>query len=192
MSALARVIFGDEAGAEIDVRIGRDQLRIGRDVVAAHRHEAHRLDAAGDDDIAAPARDALGGDRDRLEARCAETVHGERPRPTPASPARMLAMRATFRPCSASGIAQPRITSSISAGSRPGARRSASAMTIAARSSGRVRAQGPARRLADWRAHGRDDHRCHASCHSKSPRRSSSASPTSVRLAVEQMSARRG
>ena len=30
------------------------------------------------------------------------------------TPARRLAMRATFRPCSASGIAQPRITSSIS------------------------------------------------------------------------------
>ena len=29
------------------------------------------------------------------------------------TPARRLAMRATFSPCSASGIAQPRITSSI-------------------------------------------------------------------------------
>ena len=34
-------------------------------------------------------------------------------------------MRATLRPCSASGMAQPMITSSISEGSRPGARRSA-------------------------------------------------------------------
>ena len=42
------------------------------------------------------------------------------------TPARRLAMRATFSPCSASGIAQPMITSSISDGSRPGARRSAS------------------------------------------------------------------
>ena len=32
------------------------------------------------------------------------------------TPARRLAMRATFSPCSASGIAQPRITSSISDG----------------------------------------------------------------------------
>ena len=53
-------------------------------------------------------------------------------------PARRLAMRATFSPCSASGIAQPRITSSTSAGSSPGARASASAMTVAAISSGRV------------------------------------------------------
>src|SRR5438132_8148137 len=53
-------------------------------------------------------------------------------------PARRLAMRATFRPCSASGIAHPRITSSTSAGSTPGARRSASAIAVAASSSGRV------------------------------------------------------
>src|SRR5476649_2164298 len=53
-------------------------------------------------------------------------------------PARKLAMRATFIPCSASGIAQPRITSSISAGSMPGARFSASAIAIAPSSSGRV------------------------------------------------------
>jgi hypothetical protein len=53
-------------------------------------------------------------------------------------PARRLAMRATFMPCSASGIAQPRITSSTSDGSIPGARLSASAMAADASSSGRV------------------------------------------------------
>src|SRR4051794_30566306 len=53
-------------------------------------------------------------------------------------PARRLAMRATFMPCSASGIAQPMITSSISAGSIPGARFSASAIATAPSSSGRV------------------------------------------------------
>src|SRR5947207_4763121 len=47
-------------------------------------------------------------------------------------------MRATFIPCSASGIAQPRITSSISAGAIAGVRRKASAMATAASSSGRV------------------------------------------------------
>ena len=52
------------------------------------------------------------------------------------TPARRLAMRATFSPCSASGIAQPRMTSSMSDGSMPGARCSASAMTAAAISSG--------------------------------------------------------
>src|SRR4051812_25663274 len=54
------------------------------------------------------------------------------------TPARRLAIRATFNPCSASGIAQPMITSSTSPGSMPGARRSASVMTAAASSSGRV------------------------------------------------------
>src|SRR6188508_1713039 len=54
------------------------------------------------------------------------------------SPARRLAMRATFSPCSASGIAQPRITSSTSDAARPGARFSASRMASAASSSGRV------------------------------------------------------
>src|SRR4029453_5880613 len=52
-------------------------------------------------------------------------------------PARRLAMRATFSPCSPSGIAQPRITSSTSAGSTCGTLASAALMTAAARSSGR-------------------------------------------------------
>src|SRR5512139_2646963 len=54
------------------------------------------------------------------------------------TPARRLAMRATLRPCSPSGMAQPITTSSMSAGTTPGARRSASAMTAAASSSGRT------------------------------------------------------
>src|SRR5688572_27101533 len=58
-------------------------------------------------------------------------------------PARRLAMRATFSPCSASGIAQPRITSSISAGSSPGARFIASRITTAAISSGLVKRSDP-------------------------------------------------
>src|SRR5438552_3982346 len=58
-------------------------------------------------------------------------------------PARRLAIRATFRPCSASGIAQPRITSSTSAGLSAGARRSASAIAVAASSSGRVPRSAP-------------------------------------------------
>src|SRR5262249_23188707 len=53
-------------------------------------------------------------------------------------PARRLAIRATFMPCSASGIAHPRITSSISAASMPGARRIASAIATAPSSSGRA------------------------------------------------------
>src|SRR4051812_10721060 len=58
-------------------------------------------------------------------------------------PARRLAIRATFSPCSASGIAQPRITSSISATSSGAARASASLMATAASSSGRVWRSAP-------------------------------------------------
>src|SRR5262249_15574866 len=54
------------------------------------------------------------------------------------NPARSEAMRATFIPCSASGMAQPRITSSISLGSSCGTRSNAPLIAIAARSSGRV------------------------------------------------------
>ena len=53
-------------------------------------------------------------------------------------PARSEAMRATFIPCSASGMAQPRMTSSISLGSSCGTRSSAPLIATAASSSGRV------------------------------------------------------
>jgi hypothetical protein len=59
------------------------------------------------------------------------------------TPARRLAIRATFRPCSASGMAHPKMTSSTSAGVIPGARRSASAIAVAASSSGLVPRRAP-------------------------------------------------
>ncbi len=58
-------------------------------------------------------------------------------------PARRLAMRATFIPCSASGIAQPRMTSSTISAFTAGTRASAPVIATAARSSGRVRARVP-------------------------------------------------
>src|SRR5271155_1937010 len=58
-------------------------------------------------------------------------------------PARRLAMRATFIPCSASGMAQPMMTSSISLGSSAGTFSSAPLMAMAARSSGRVKDSDP-------------------------------------------------
>ncbi len=58
-------------------------------------------------------------------------------------PARKLAMRATFRPCSASGIAQPRITSSMRARSSPSTRVSAASIAVAASSSGRITLRSP-------------------------------------------------
>jgi len=59
------------------------------------------------------------------------------------SPARNAAIRATFMPCSPSGMAQPRITSSISLASSPGTRAIASFITSAAKSSGRVARSDP-------------------------------------------------
>ena len=59
------------------------------------------------------------------------------------SPALSAAIRATFIPCSASGMAHPMMTSSISPGFNPGARRMASEMAAAARSSGRVCLRAP-------------------------------------------------
>src|SRR5262245_14866315 len=59
------------------------------------------------------------------------------------TPARRLAIRATLSPCSASGIAQPRMTSSMSPGSTPGARASASLIAVAASSSGRTNRSAP-------------------------------------------------
>ena len=53
-------------------------------------------------------------------------------------PAWSQAFRPMFSPCSPSGKAQPMMTSSTSAGSKPGALSSAALMTNAARSSGRV------------------------------------------------------
>src|SRR6266404_310414 len=58
-------------------------------------------------------------------------------------PARIAAARATFIPCSASGIAQPMITSSISAAVKPGTRAMAALITAAPISSGRVSRRVP-------------------------------------------------
>ena len=58
-------------------------------------------------------------------------------------PASTAATRATFRPCCASGMAQPAITSSIAAGSSPGACASAARSACASSSSGRVARKNP-------------------------------------------------
>ncbi len=78
---------------------------------------------------AAIAMDCKPDEQNRLTV-IAETLTG--------NPARSEAIRARFIPCSASGVAQPMITSSMSSGLTPFARASASLITSAARSSGRV------------------------------------------------------
>ena len=72
------VVLRHESGAQVDVRVVGDQLRVRRHLVASHRDEAHRLGAAGDDRAGRPAHDALGREGDRLQARRAEAVDRHR------------------------------------------------------------------------------------------------------------------
>ncbi len=74
------MIFCDEPGAQIHVGIVIDERRIGRDRVAAHRNQAHRLGAAGDDGRRRTAHDPFGGERDRLQPRRTESVDRDRRR----------------------------------------------------------------------------------------------------------------
>ena len=74
------VILGHQSRAQVHVWIGVHQRRIGGDLVAAHRHEAHRLGAAGDDGRCETAHDALCAVRNRLKTRRAEPVDRDRGR----------------------------------------------------------------------------------------------------------------
>ena len=65
---LARMVLGDEPGAQVDVRIAFDERGVRRDLVASHRHHAHRLGAAGDHCVREAAHDALAGIGNRLQA----------------------------------------------------------------------------------------------------------------------------
>jgi hypothetical protein len=79
-AGFARVVLGDQPGAQVHVRILVHERGIGRDLVPAHRHEAHRLGAAGEHRAGEAAHDALGAVGDRLQPRRAEAVdrHGRR------------------------------------------------------------------------------------------------------------------
>ena len=112
--------LGGEAHGEQRGRIVRGEPGIGAGLVAAHGNQAHGFGAAGDDD----ARARRSGCADR---RCAMASSPEAQRRLTVAPgistgrpARSAAMRAMLKPCSPSGWAQPRITSSISALSRAG------------------------------------------------------------------------
>ena len=100
------------------------------------------------------------------------------------TPARRLAMRATFSPCSASGIAQPRITSSISSGVDAGRAPQRFADDGGRHLVGPDRAQGAVRRLADGGAGGGNDYRV---VHEKSVEQVAQRVAHLARLPVEQM-----
>ena len=71
---LPGVVLGHEPRREVDVRVGIHQHRIGRDLVPSHRHEAHRLGSARDDDVGEPGHDSLCAVRDRLQPGRAESI----------------------------------------------------------------------------------------------------------------------
>jgi hypothetical protein len=75
---LARMVLRDESRAEVHVGVAVHQRRVRRDLVAAHRHEAHRLGPAGKDRRREAAHDVLGGVGNRLQPGRAEAVHRDR------------------------------------------------------------------------------------------------------------------
>ena len=87
--------------------------------VAHHRHHAHALGAGGDHHVGLADADAVGRHLHRRQARGAEAVDGDAAHAL-GQAGQHRAMRATFRPCCASGNAQPQITSSMACGSSPG------------------------------------------------------------------------
>ena len=118
------VVAGDALGGEAHGEQRRGVVGgepgIGAGLVAAHGNEAHGFGAAGHDDAArrrsgcADRRCAMAS---RPEAQRRLTVA---PGISTGRPARRAAMRAMFQPCSPSGCAQPRMTSSMAALSRAG------------------------------------------------------------------------
>jgi hypothetical protein len=132
----------DEAPAQrrVDQFVGA--AFVGRLGLEHHvRRPAHRLDAAGDEDVAVADGDGVGGRVDRLQAAAAQPVDRQ-PADLDRQPRKQAAIRATLRLSSPAWLAQPRITSSISAGSMP-VRSTSARMTAAARSSGRTEASAP-------------------------------------------------
>ena len=106
LDAADGVALGDILGglphAHVYRRIVLQQRGIGRQVEAAHRHPRHRLYPGGDEGFSGAQQDLPGGVVDSAHGRTAETVEG-RAAEALRKPARKLAMRAMFMPCSASG-----------------------------------------------------------------------------------------
>ena len=97
-------------------------------------HDAHDLDAGGDDDVVGAGHDALGREVGRLLRRAALAVDGGAGTVLGQAGAKP-ALRPMLSDCSPTCMTQPMMTSSTSAGSR--SLRSTSALSVsAARSTG--------------------------------------------------------
>ena len=77
-AVLAGVVLGDQPGTQVDVRIAVDECRVRGNLVATHRHQAHRLGAAGDHRAGEAGHDPFGTHRNRLEAGRAEAIYRHR------------------------------------------------------------------------------------------------------------------
>jgi hypothetical protein len=106
------------------------------------RRPGHGLDTAGHEDVAVVEGNRVRRRVDGLQPRAAEPVDGLAG-DLDGRPASSSAIRATLRLSSPAWLAQPRITSSISAGSIPD-RSTTALIASAARSSGRTAARAPA------------------------------------------------
>ncbi len=73
---LSRDVLRGQAHVEVDVGTVLDEVRIGTEAAVA-ADETHRLGAAGDDGVGHPGHDPLGGHGDGLRARRAEAVDGD-------------------------------------------------------------------------------------------------------------------
>src|SRR5882724_7417122 len=133
----SRDVLGRQTHVQIKVGVVFDQIWVGTDDVAAHGDHRHRFQAPASATCALPVRI-------RSAAMAIDCRPEEQKRfmvmalVSTGKPARIAAERAMFMPCSASGIAQPMITSSISAACNPGTRAMASLITAAPISSARV------------------------------------------------------
>ena len=97
--------------------VGRGAEVVRADPCRAHRHAAHRLDAAGHDDVVDAAHDPHRREVDGLLAGAAAAVDGRPTGTCSGRPAPSHAQRPIGPACSETWLTQPVITSSTSAGS---------------------------------------------------------------------------
>ncbi len=70
-------IFRGQSHVYVDLRAVVNEPGVGRELIASHRDQAHGFTAAGDEDFGASGADAVGGQRDGLQAGAAEPIDGD-------------------------------------------------------------------------------------------------------------------
>src|SRR5262249_44279202 len=118
-SVFAREVLSGQAHIEIVVGPFVDEARIGPDVMAAHRNQAHGLGAARDYAVAPAGPDPLGRKGNRLQAGGAETIDRQS-RALFGNPGGPRAWAAAFHPGSGLGRSPPYYPTPVHRGSRAG------------------------------------------------------------------------